>query len=759
MEGMNDLSKMFCPKSVVVVGASREKQKIGAIVMRNIRESGYKGKVFAVNPKAGKVQGIKCYPDCMSLPEVPDLAVVAIPAAFVNETLKQIGEKGTKNVVVFSAGYKEIGEEGVKLEKEMGELSQRYQLNILGPNCLGFVNNLVPINATFGQMMKRKGNLRFVSQSGAIAASIFDWFEAQGLGFSEFITLGNKAVLGENEVLENWLRQGTGENGNQGTGFLEGEAKVRPVGMYLESIREGKKFMDLVKQLSLKDPVFILKPGKSQAAAKAMQSHTGAIAGEDAVLDQALRQSGAIRCEGLEEMFDLSRAFSWEDTPKGPNVVVISNAGGPAVISADVVADSELQLAPISGEVKQKLSQVLPRAASFVNPVDVLGDALADRYKCALEIVLAEEKVDGVIVILTPQVMTEVEKTARYVGEVSKKFGKPVMCAFMGGGHIDKAEKMLNGYRVPSFRYPERAIRALSKMYSWYKWKRVQPGNKITSITNNQIPNSKPRKDFSISSTSSSDSENQRGRQYQNSNNQIQNQVIKQMLEKAKSQERKALDSWEGSEVLGLAGMRVPEARVVNVYEEARDIAAQIGYPVVIKMIGEKLLHKTEMGAVITGIGNETDLGRRWEEMWQKKSQISNFKTQKDQAEGVRFLVQKQVGKGVEVIVGVKRDPSFGPVLMLGAGGTLAELIKDRNLWILPMSQLEARTMIEKAKVFKLLNGFRGEAVYELKELDEMVVKMSELAEMYPMISEMEINPVIVNRDGVWAVDVRILLN
>jgi len=745
MMGMSDLSKMFNPKSIAVVGASRDKKKIGGILLKNLKESGFAGKVYPVNPHARKIDGLKVYSDVMSLPEVPDLVVVAIPAQFVNEVLKMVGEKGTRDVVVFSAGYKEIGEEGKKLEEELKEVCRQYQINLVGPNCLGFVNNMLPVNVTFGQVVKNKGNLRFISQSGAIAAAIFDWFAGNGLGFSEFVTLGNKAVVGENEVLDYWLEETRNKKQETRNKAEEIEKKlgwgwsdVYPVGMYLESIVEGRKFIELVKETSKKDPVFVLKPGKSKAAAKAMQSHTGAIAGEDAVLDAALKQAGAVRCVSLEEMFDLSRAFSWERAPKGPNVVVVSNAGGPAVISADAITEAGLKLAPIGRVIRKRLTEVLPRAASLVNPVDVLGDALAERYYQALDIVVASPKVDAVVVILTPQVMTQIEKTAMAVGEMSHKYGKPIMCSFMGGGHTERGEKILNRYRVPAFEYPERAIRALARMYEWNQWRQSESSehNEVVSMTNNQAPITK---------------------QYQNSNDQYQNEAG-QVVATATSEGRGVLDSKEAEEILKTVRIRVPESMVVETCEQAREFAGRVGYPVVLKMIGEKMLHKTEVGGVVTNIGSDGELGKKWEEMWKRKLQVTSDKLQEKTQGDIKFLVQKQVNRGVEVIVGVKRDANFGPVLMFGAGGTMAELIRDRNLWVLPIDKEETRRLIEGSKAYKLLNGFRGEEPYSLDELVELVEKLAGLAESSPEISDIEINPVIVNREGTWAVDGKVLL-
>jgi len=711
---MGDLSKLLNPKSVAVIGASRDERKIGGIVVRNIRESGFGGAVYPVNPKAEDIQGLKTYVDMASIPETPELAVVALPANMVIEVLGQIAEKGTRDVVVFTAGFGEIGEEGKRLEEDMGRFCGEKEMNLLGPNCLGFVSNLVPINVTFGNVAKNPGNLRMLSQSGAIATAVFDWFEAQGLGFGEFITLGNKTVVGENEVLEYWLSR---ERGDVRERFGEGLSDVYPVGMYLESIKEGKRFLELVREVSRNDPVFVLKPGKSEAAAKAMQSHTGAIAGEDAVMGAALAQAGAIRCEGIEDLFDLARVFAWEKTPEGPRVAVVSNAGGPAVISADVIAEVGLELPVIDDGTHERLLVKLPRAASVVNPVDVLGDALAQRYADAVEILLSESRVQALVVILTPQVMTEIEETARLIGELAAKHGKPVVCSFMGGNHIRKGEEVLNGYKIPSFRYPERAIKALGAMWRWNKWRQGlgEASGVVGSLGEDEAR-------------------------------------IRKVVSGAKEGGRGALESGESNEVLEVMGVAVPEYRMIEKREEAFLFAEEKGWPVVLKLVAEKMLHKTESGGVVVGINSGEELEARLVEMEEKVKRLGG------EMPGLKIMIQKQVEKGVEAICGVKRDETFGAVMMFGAGGILTELVADRNLHLLPVSRSEAVALIEGSRVYKLLVGYRGEKPYDVDGIVELMMRLARLVEGYEEVEEVEINPVIVTHERVWAVDGKILL-
>jgi acetate---CoA ligase (ADP-forming) len=712
---MPNLSSFFNPKSIAIVGASREEKKVGAIVTRNIIESGFGGDIFPVNPKAQEVQGYKCYPNFSSLPQTPDLAVIAIPAKFVLQSLQEINQKGTKNVVVFTAGFKEIGEEGKLIEQQLAEFGRQNQMNLLGPNCLGYVNNVVPINVTFAQAIKTLGPLRFVSQSGAIASSIFDWCESTGLGFSQFVTLGNKAVLTENDFLEHWLES------SEVLPQLPDQkelSNVRPVGLYLESVSDGQKFIEVASKVSLQNPIFILKPGKSQAAAKAMQSHTGAIAGEDSVLQTAFTKAGIIRCQGMEDLFDMARAFAWENAPAGPKVAVVSNAGGPAVISADSIAEEGLELTQFDETTKQMIMEKLPREASALNPIDVLGDALAERYSDACEIVLNHSEVHSLIVILTPQLMTQIEATAELISRLSMNYGKPIVCCFIGGSHIQKGEAILNYHKIPSFRFPERAIKALATMWRWNKWR--QTASSQQSVANNLF---------------------------------INQEKINAILQNAKTQNRQSLDPFEANEILKSADIPTPPTQTIGSIDEAKNFANQNQYPVVLKLASAKLLHKTESGGVIVNINSEQVLQEKLQNLWDKINQFDD-----EIKNSTQIQIQKQVDKGIEVIVGVKCDPNFGPVLMFGAGGTMAELIADRNLLLLPASFDEVKKLINDSKVSKLLNGFRGDEPYDTDKLADLMLKLGQIALQNETIAEIEINPVIVTHTDTWAVDGKVVL-
>ena len=709
-----DLNGLFSPKSIVVIGASANPSKVGAIALKNMIVSGFRGRIYPVNPKVTNIGKMKFYPDVASLPEIPDLAVVAVPAELVLDVTIDAGEKGIKNMVIFSAGFKEIGVEGEELEKRLVEIATKYQINILGPNCLGFANNGNLLNVTFGQVVNTPANLRIISQSGALAASMFDWCRSNQMGFDQLITVGNKSVVNENDILEYWQKKQI-DTANVGQ---NGYSKFSPIGMYLESISNGPDFVKLIKDITVDNPVFVLKPGKSKAASRAMQSHTGSIAGEDSVLDEALKESGAIRCQELQDFFDIARALSWENVPSGNRVAVISNAGGPAVLTTDTISQYGLELAEFGDETKQKLAECLPRMSNFLNPVDVMGDSLADRYGQALEIVLQEETVDSVLVILTPQLMTEINKTAEMIGEISRRYGQPIFCSFIGGNSTIAGETILNQNKIPSFTYPERAIKAMASMWNWQKWR----NELLDEGDNGDIVEAG---DYV---------------------------VIKEILNKALSEGRGALNNIEANEVIVAAKIPCPPTMEVSDVNQAEDFSQKVGRPVVLKLSSPGLLHKSDVRGVVTQIYDLEQMKNSWSKLGRKMEELNAS------IKDIRIQVQKEIVGGVEVIVGVKRDPNFGPVLLFGAGGQLAELVADRNLHLLPMTINQAKKLVAKSKVVTLLNGYRGEPAYNLKELYEIMVNLGVMASKCLEIEEIEINPVKITLNGTYALDAKVVM-
>lgn len=712
-----DLNLLFSPKSIAVIGASRSPEKVGAIVLKNIAESEYKGSIYGVNPNTDLIGKVKCFKTVLDLPEVTDLAIVSLPAQLVLQTMSQIVEKGIKNVVILSAGFKETGPEGALLEKQLEELCKKSEINMLGPNCLGFVNNQISLNATFAKVSPQTGNLRFISQSGALATSLFDWFSSVNVGFSEFITLGNKTILNENDILEYYLGK---DQGPIDSLAQEEPLKVQPIGMYLESITGGPQFLKLTRQITKNNPVFIIKPGKTSAAVTAMQSHTGAIAGADDILSIALKQGGVYRCGSLEEFFDLSKAFAWNELPSGPRVAIISNAGGPAVISADAVVSEGLEMAQFDDETIKKLSEVLPRSASILDPVDVLGDALADRFTSAVEIVLQTDKCDSLLVILTPQIMTQIEKTAEMIGTISKKYKKPVFCSFIGGNMVSVGELALNKLKVPSYLFPERAITVIGAMWKFRK----QQEKLLNEIT-----------DIGVLNT------------------QILPEKCAEVLQKAVSNGQKALDNLDADNVISSAGIQTPQTKTAEDLQDAIKFTKEVGYPVVLKLSSPGLLHKKHFGGVILDIRNDEQLENGWNTLERKSESLDeSVRTQ------VKFQIQKEIPSGAEVLVGIKRDPTFGPVFLFGAGGTLAELISDKNLHLLPVDMNSIQELVKESKIYSVLKGSENEPPYALDKLYKLIFNLAKTFEAAPEIQEIEINPVIVTLNDVWAVDTKVIL-
>jgi acetyltransferase len=718
-----DLSKLFSPKSIALVGASRSHEKVGNIVLRNIVEFGFKGEIYPVNPNVQQLLNLPCFPNVTALPKVPDLGIIVIPAAGVIDVVREFGEKGTKNIIVLSAGFKEASVDGMKLENELVELARNYEINLLGPNCLGMVNTLHHLNATFGAVSKVHGNLRFISQSGAVATSMFDYSATIGLGFSDFVTLGNKANLNDTDILKYWL-----ENPDSSLKNLpDGYSGVAPIGIYAESITDGFDFINTVSRTTLTNPVFILKPGKSNLAKSAMQSHTGSMAGEDKVLESALNSAGVIRCEGMEDFFDLAKAFAWENAPEGNEIVIVSNAGGPAVISTDFIEDAGLRLAEISEATQTRLRKYLPAGASLHNPIDLLGDALADRYAEALDACLGQKNVSGAIVILTPQVMTDSYATARLVSRLSTSHKKPILCAFMGGSHIEAGEKVLNQHKIPNFRFPERAIKAMGHMYGW-RQNSIRRSIEIQNLNSNSLKNSSEINTANISQVLTIASKNADGLITPN---------------------KKALSSFMVEEILREANINCPPSSPVQSFTECLDFTKQNGWPVVLKIISPYLLHKSDIGGVKANLNNRAKLEQAFKDIQKVIDSISDEKIRKT----CSIQIQKQCPKGIELIIGVKRDTVFGHAMVFGAGGVFAELIKDVNIKLLPVDRLTAAEFIKKSLAYPLLTGFRGDKEYAITKLCFLMEKLSDLVLNFPEFEEIEINPAIITYDEIYAVD------
>jgi acetyltransferase len=679
------LEKFFNPKSVAVIGASSDRGKIGYEILKNILDAGFKGKVYPVNLKSKKILGLSVYTSVLNVTGDIDLAIVVIPANFVNPVLIECGEKGIKNVIVISSGFKEIGKEGAVLEKEMKEISAKFDMQILGPNCLGIADSSNKLNASFARSMIKKGSLAFVSQSGAIVSAILDWANLNEIGFSKFVSLGNKSVVSEVEVLN----------------YLKNDNSVSAIFAYLEDIKGGKEFMKIASEIVLKKPLIVIKPGTSESSKKAMQSHTGALSGNEKGIELAFAGSGVVRVQNMQQLFNLVKFFSRYQGLSGNRIAVLTNAGGPGVIATDELERNGLRLAKLGSETKKLLALKLTKGANINNPVDVLGDAKEDRYKAALEVLAKDKNIDGILVILTPQAGTEIEKTAKAISDFAKNNKKPIAVNFAGGEMIAKSFAMLSRSGVANYGDFSEAIYALGKAYEYEK-------NKKNAVEYLKGLNSKS-------------------------------------IKKAEMGNIKNLSFIDSLNLINQYGIDIVPTVVAFSPEEAVTVAERVGYPLVMKIFSDTITHKTEVAGVKVGIKDRLEVKEYFE------------KVKKILGNDLKGMAIQPMIKGQEIILGVKKDPNFGHMIMFGLGGIYAEIMKDVSFRLAPLNHEEALKMISEIKSFKILDGYRSLPKVDIEKIADALVGISNLVSDYPKIEELDINPIIADEKGYKAVDVRII--
>jgi acetyltransferase len=694
------LEEFFQPSSIAVVGASGTAGKVGRVVLENILHSGFKGKVYPVNPSHEQVMSLKCYPSVSDLPETPQLAVIIVPAAIVKDIVEECGAKGVKAAVIISAGFKESGRDGYRLEAELRETARRHGIRILGPNCLGLADTYTPLNATFASKAPLKGRVAFMSQSGALCTAALGWSAEAHLGFSRFISLGNKMDLNESDLLE----------------ALEKDGNTSVIAAYLEGVAEGGRFLDITSRLSRSKPVVVYKAGTTEAGARAVSSHTGTLAGSENAYIAAFHKCGALRASTVEELFTLSRSLATQPPPRGPRVAVITNAGGPGIIASDALEHKGLNLAVLSEETAQSLREKLPEAASVYNPIDVLGDAGADRYRLAVAAALEDPNVDAMMVILTPQAMTDPPQAAAALAEAAEKTEKTVLAVFMGGEDIKEAEEILAKAGIPNFRFPEDAVNALSGMKSYSDFLSRPEGTRVR---------------FEVD----------KGK-------------VQKIIDSVREQHRLELVEVEAREFLEAYGLPVARTILATNLEECIKAGREIGYPVVAKIASPQIMHKTEVGGVMVGIANTDDLISAYERI------TANARKFVPQANVWGVLVQEMLPPSRELILGMKRDSQFGPLLMAGLGGIYVEVLKDVSFRLAPLSEEEAHEMLYELKSYWLLKGARGEAPADIAAVIECMLRVSQLVTDFPIINELDINPLRVLEDGkgCLAADARIVL-
>ncbi len=695
---MTSLDFFFNPSGVAVIGASRTRGKVGYEVIRNVIECGYPGKVFPVNPNAKRIFGLTCYPSVEDIGETVDLAVITVPARIVPDVVEKCGKAGVKGVVVISAGFKEIGYEGAKLEEKLVSIVKEYGMRLLGPNVVGIIDTFTPLNASFTAKTPLKGNIAFASQSGAMLTSILDWALSEGIGFSKIISLGNKADLDESDVIE----------------ALAEDNKSKVILLYLEDVRRGQRFFDVAKKVVKKKPVIVLKSGRSEAGARAVSSHTGSLAGSDRAYNTAFEQIGVLRIDEVEDLFNLAVAFSKQPVPDGEGIAIVTNAGGPGIIATDACERSGVKLARFKSDTIEALRSILPPAAAIYNPVDVLGDADDARYKAALEAVLNDSNVAGCLVILTPQAMTKAMETAVALVELGKIYRKPILASFMGGEEVLEASKLLVESGIPCYLFPEKAVKALSSMFRYAKIIKKHEDEYVTF--------------------------------------EVDKDLVKSVFKAVYGDRRVALLAHEAFSVVRAYGIPAPRIALARSADEAVRIAEKTGYPVALKVASPQILHKTDIGGVVLNISNAKDVRKEYYNI------LSNTHKYAPQASVYGVYVQRMVDQGKEFIVGMSRDLTWGPMLMFGLGGIYVNLLEDVSFRIAPVSRQEAIQMISETRAYRLIQGIRGEPPLDLDAIIDVVLRVSQLVTDFPNINEIDINPLFAYQKGCLALDVKITL-
>ncbi len=701
----DNLRMLFWPRSIAVIGASNREGTVGRELFANILMNGYTGVVYPVHLTAKSILGVKAYPSVLHVPDEVDLAVVIVPAVAVPAAIEECGQKGVKSAIVISAGFKELGEQGRLLERKVKEKADKYNIAMVGPNCFGMINTdpRVRLNSTFGRVMPGHGNIAFISQSGALGIAALEFARARDIGLSKFISIGNKADVSENDLLS----------------YLKDDDETDVILLYLEDLRSPAEFMELARlitgEAARNKPILAIKSGRTSEGAKAASSHTGALAGSDAAYDAFFEQCGIMRVESLSDLFEYAMAFASQPIPKQDRVAIITNAGGAGIMATDAAIRSGLKLAQLSDETRKTMSAGLPASASVANPVDVLGDSDEKRYAQTLKSLLADPNVDGVITIWTPTLMAETEDVAKGIAEVAKGAGKPVLGCLMSLGEPRKIAEALGG--IPSYTLPETAVKAMSLLAQYGLWLN-RPRTEV--------------KQFADVKTSR----------------------VKELVELVKSRERKFITEPEAHEILACYGLPTLPSTLAKTADEAVAAAQKIGYPVVIKIVSPDVLHKTEFGGVRVNISGDDNLRSEYDAL------LKTVNERRPGADIWGVFVQKMAPKGREFILGMNRDPQFGPLLMFGMGGILVELLKDVSFRVAPVRELSAQTMITEIKGYKLITGFRGEPPADADKIVECIERLSQLVMDFPELDEVDINPFVAYEKGKGAVclDARILV-
>ncbi|RPF46553.1 acetyltransferase [Thermodesulfitimonas autotrophica] len=699
---MRALDVIFRPQSIAVVGASKNREKLGNVILRNIIGSGYRGVVFPVNPKETEIEGLKAYPAVSAIGQAVDLAVVVVPAERALDVTRDCGKAGVKGLVVISAGFKEVGKEGLAREKELVEICRAHDMLLLGPNCVGIMDTHTPLNASFAAGFPLRGEIAFISQSGAMLVAILDWSVKTGLGFSRFVSMGNKADLNEADFIADAVS----------------DPNTKVILCYIEDVKDGEHFLRVADEATRYKPVIVLKSGTSQAGAQAASSHTGALAGSDLAYETAFKQTGIIRVRTMSELFDLAVVFTRQPVPRGRRVAVVTNAGGPGIVTTDSIEAGGLDMARFNRETIESLRGELPAEANVFNPVDVLGDARTERFRFAMEKVLSDENVDSAVVLLCPTAVAEPVETAEAILAVKEKYPqKPVLAVYMGGESLAPGAELLTERGIPCFTFPELAVRALGGLVNYGRIKE-RPAKEELPV----YPDVNP-------------------------------EVVRRVFSRVREDRRRTLLGSEAMEVAAAYGIPVAPVKLARRAAEAVTHAAELGYPVVLKVASPDIIHKTDVGGVRVGLQTPEEIR---EAFWEIMERVHEH-LPRALVYGVD--VQKMYPKGTELIVGVTRDIQFGPLIAFGLGGIYVNLLKDvafRLVW--GMGEQQVEEMIKETKAYTLLRGYRGEKPRDIGALVNVISRVGRLVSDFPEIVEMDINPVFAYEQGAVALDVKITI-
>ena len=701
---MERIKSFFSPSSIALIGATEREGTVGRTLLENLLLAKDKRKIYPVNPHREKVLDLECYPDAASLPESPDLAIIATPAEGVAEVVEQTGKAGVKSVIIISAGFKEIGADGKAREDKIADAARKYNVRIMGPNCMGLIRPSANLNATFTRIMPRPGHVAFLSQSGALGSAVLDWASSKDIGFSAFVSLGSMLDVSFGDLID----------------YFGEDAETQSIIIYLESIGNARNFMSAARGFARTKPIIILKPGKFQESARAAKSHTGAMVGEDLYYAAVFRRAGAVRVEKIEDLFNCASILNTAQLPKGSNLAIITNAGGPAVLATDALIERGGKLAQLSEKTLAALDAFLPPNWSKSNPVDILGDADSPRFTKTIDITLKDPEVNGVIVIYTPQGGAEPVTAAEAILKYAKS-GKPILTTWMGNGEVAKARELFYKSKIPTYGFPEDAVRTYFYMYQYAR------NLELLYETPEELSlDMGPSKNY-----------------------------LKTLIRKAARKKRTILTEEDSKKFLTTYEISSTTSHLAKNVNEAMALASRSGYPVVMKISSPDISHKSDVGGVILNISSADELRTAFKKM------MENVGSCQPEAKIDGVSVQKMItGYNYELIVGSKKDPIFGPVIMFGLGGIEAEFFKDIAVGLPPLNQVLARRLLEQTRIYKLLSqGFRTKPPINMRLLEETLVKFSNLIIDFPEISEIDINPLVITANSAIALDARIILD